>query len=740
MKNTFRLASLTVFAVCLCSATDTKTWSSGDYDDFSKGDLKKLSLSSDGRVRLAPVFEEVLDSSSVYLWALAEDSKGNIYAGGGGPGGPGARVYIIPPGGKGKMLAQFDDLEVHALAVDAKDRLYAATSPDGKVYRVSAGGKPEVFFDPKAKYIWGMAFDSRGDLFVATGDRGEIYRVAPDGKGKVFYKTSESHARSIAVDAQDNVIAGTEPSGLIVRVSPKGEGFVLYQTAKREITSVAVSKDGAIYAAGVGNKDRSAAVGATGPATPVPPPPTAAQTAAPGGQQAPHTTRTGPAAPALGATAPAAIAGGSEVYRIDKDGYPHKVWTHAQNIAYSIAFDAENRAMIGTGNKGVIYRIDSDLAYTELLNAPPTQVTALYASRGGRVYAATGNVGKVYRIGPGIEKEGSLESDVFDAGMFTYWGRLSFNGPANGGRIGIQTRSGNLDRPQNDWSPWSEAISSTDGARITSPPARFIQWRAVLATSASGASPELHSVDVAYIGKNVAPEVTQIEVTPPNYRFPPQAQLTLSTPSTITLPPLGRPQRSSAASLSSDAGGGSMQYAKGWIGARWAASDDNGDTLVYTMQIKGENENEWKPLKDKINEKHCAWDATAFPDGEYRVRVLASDAPSNPPAQALKGLLISDPFTIDNTPPVISAVVAGNSGGKLTVRWHAADALSVIEKAEYSVNGGDWTLVQPTTGLSDSREEDYSLTIERPEGPEQTIAVRVSDEYGNTSVSKAVVR
>ena len=34
-------------------------------------------------------------------------------------------------------------------AIDARDRVYAATSPDGKVYRMETGGKSSVFYDPK---------------------------------------------------------------------------------------------------------------------------------------------------------------------------------------------------------------------------------------------------------------------------------------------------------------------------------------------------------------------------------------------------------------------------------------------------------------------------------------------------------------------------------------------------------------------------------------------------------------
>jgi len=737
MKIPFRLLVVLPALAWLCGAGETKTWSQNDYSDFQKGNLKKLALSSDGRLRLAPAFREIFDSASVYLWALAEDSKGNLYAGGGGPGGPGARLYLISPDGKGQTLAQWDDLEVHALAIDKSDQLYAATSPDGKVYKIAPGGKPQVFYDPQAKYIWGMAFDSRGNLFIATGDHGEIHRVTPKGTGDVFFKTGETHARSLAIDNQDNLLVGTEPGGLILRVSPKGDGFVLYQAAKREITAVAAGKDGAVWAAGVGNKQAPAAP----PVAPSVPAAPALQPAAPGpaqpGAVQPRPVQTTPA-PIPSISVPS-VSGGSEVYRISAEGFPRKVWSHSQSIAYSIAFDPQDRPLIGTGNKGTTYRLDSDLVYIELLNAPPTQVTCLLAGGGGKLYAATGNIGQIYQIGPGLEKEGTIESEVFDAGLFSYWGRLSFRGQPEGGQIAFETRSGNLDRPQKDWSPWSASITSPEGGRITSPPARFLQWKATLKSSGDGRSPVFYSVDAAYLPKNVAPVISQIEVTPANYRFPPQT-LTITPSNSLTLPPLGRPARSAPPVLSADSSSISMQYAKGYVGVRWGASDENSDTLLYTVQIRGEKETEWKLLKDKLKDKHWSWDSTAFPDGEYRIRVIASDAPSNPPAQALTAELVSEILFIDNTPPQISGLAATATGSKLTVTWKATDALSAIQKAEYSLNGGDWTVVEPTTKLSDSQEHDYNLVLEGPSGAEHTIAVRVTDEYDNQAVAKAVVR
>jgi len=102
MKTSVWLFAALSAVAALVSATQTKTWSVEDASDFEKATRKQVSVSSDGRVTLAPRVEEIFDTASVYLWTLAEDSKGNVYAGGGGPAGPGARVYTIAANGHGK--------------------------------------------------------------------------------------------------------------------------------------------------------------------------------------------------------------------------------------------------------------------------------------------------------------------------------------------------------------------------------------------------------------------------------------------------------------------------------------------------------------------------------------------------------------------------------------------------------------------------------------------------------------
>src|SRR5580693_5328407 len=179
--KTIRLFLVALGALASGFAVDTHFWQHGDRADFESGTLKNLSLRADGGIFLAPELTEIFDSSTHYLWTRADDSKGNIYTAGGGTGSGTAKVFVIDRAGKSRPLAELDGLEIHAIVLDAKDEVYAATDPDGKIYKIGADGKPKLFYDPHKKYIWAMAFSGNGDLFVGTGDQGEIHRVTPSG-------------------------------------------------------------------------------------------------------------------------------------------------------------------------------------------------------------------------------------------------------------------------------------------------------------------------------------------------------------------------------------------------------------------------------------------------------------------------------------------------------------------------------------------------------------------------------
>ncbi len=714
----------------LAAAVDTRYWSQDTQSDFEKGARKGVALRSDGRLSLAPSLKEIADPSLPYLWSIAVAANGTAYTAG-GPTSSKSTIFEIPRGGAMRKYAEIDGGNVFALAVARDGRVYAGSSPDGKVYRLS-NGSAEVFYDPKAKYIWAMSFLSNGDLLVATGDKGELHRVSPNGTGKVWMKLDEDHIRSLAIDSRGQIFVGTEPGGLIVRVDANGNGFVVYQSSKREVTSLLASNDGTIFASIIGNKSAGSQLlipqlpilpGAPGQ-VPINP---GAPTAAGSPQRIPVSS----AAPVV----PNPVAGGSEVVQIAADGAPMKIWNHASDLVYAMARDNGGRVILGTGNKGSVYRLESPSQWTLLLDLSSTQVTA-FAREGNRLLAVTGNVGKMYEVGPSLEREGSLESEVFDVSNFAQWGRLHSKAEPAGGSVVFETRSGNLDRPTQMWSAWTPL----NEGRIVSPSARFLQWRAILKAAASGDGPSLTQVDVAYLPKNLAPRVDLVEGTPANYRFPPSSTPVAPIATSLNLPPMGKAAVTVNPAAADSSTSPALTYARGMIGARWMASDDNGDALEYAIEIKGENEQTWKPLKDKLRDRYHSYDATTFGDGRYQVRVTASDQPDNPIGQGLTASAISSYFLIDNTAPRITDLSASPSGGKVTLRFKAADALSVVTKAEISINGGEWRLIEPTVRLADSKDLEFVSLLDRPAPGEMTIAVRVTDEFDNQSVEKTLAR
>ena len=163
--------------------------------------------------------------------------------------------------------------------------------------------------------------------------------------------------------------------------------------------------------------------------------------------------------------------------------------------------------------------------------------------------------------------------------------------------------------------------------RVTSPAARFLQWRAVL-SGGQQTGPTFSQVDVAYLPRNLAPRVDAVEATPINFRFPAPSTSIVPAATTLSLPPIGKAATPVNTTQNDGSNSPALSYARGMIGARWIAVDDNNDTLEFTVEIKGEGEQSWKLLKDKLKDRYYSFDATTLADGKYQMRVTASDSPS----------------------------------------------------------------------------------------------------------------
>lgn len=721
-RNAVALLCLSLVAISAWSE-ETRTWVQTSEHDFANGTAKGLSIRNDGKLELAPRLEQIDEMPASYFWDIVAAPDGTVYA----AAGPEATVIRIAPDGQRSVFFKTDAIEIHALALDAAGNLYAAAAPSSQVYRISPSGEAAVFYDPQTPYVWDMAFGPDGALYLATGDRGAVHRVEPNGTGAVFFETGDVHVRSLAFDAQGRLVIGTDPSGLIVRIDASGSprrGFVLHQTERKEVTAIAVGADGAIYAAGVGLR---LPIGAPSPA-PQPAPAGDGQ----GGDNANQSTSANEAAQAA-RQAPSVIAlqvrGGSSVVRIAADGEPLTVWESAEAIAYSLGFDASGRLLVGTGDDGEIYRVDSAQDSRLLTTLDSNQITAIAAGPNGSALLGASNIGKIFRLGPGLEAEGTFESDVLDAEIFSKWGALESEGELSGGEIQLSLRSGNVNRPATNWSDWSAADGSV-------PAAEFAQFRAVLRAAAGSPSPLLEAVTLYYRPVNRQPRILGLEIAPPNYRFP--AQRPVGRPDTLSLPPIGTPPRRTVQQTALNQ---TLVEDPGWMSVRWQAEDPNGDSLLAQVEIRGENDPNWVVLGKDVRESEFSWDSAALPDGRYRIRLTVKDAVSNPAGESLTASRETELFVIDNAAPVISALSASAEGGQIRIRFQAQDDASKLTRAEYSINGGDWAPADPQSGLFDAGSLNFDFGVNAPaETAGIVVAVRAYDERDNVSAGRVVVR
>ena len=711
MKKLLLFTFLILLLSIYISASEPAVWTVNTREDVLKGDAKGVSIGADGTIRLAPRLSEIYNTSQSYVWSSAVDSSNNIYLGTGSDG----KIFKVDASGRGALFADTNELNVTAIAVGNNGEIYAGTSPDGKVYRINQTGQMSVLFEPNEKYIWSLTTFSNGDLAVGTGENGKIYRVktanaAPEAS--TFFDSSDTHIISLAADKAGNLYAGTDANGLVLRFSGDGKPFALLDSPLREIHSLKIAADGSVYALAL---SEAVANPTTAPIPTPSPTPTAVKSIL---------KKT--AAPPLPAKSRYDLTSAkSVVYRILPDGGNDVVWNSSDVNAFSILPNG-NGVLIGTSDKGRIYSVTNDGRETLLLQTDQEQISTMFAGKNDEVLTTSSNQGKFFKFG-GTANEGSYESTVLDANMTADWGKIWWR---SGGNIVVQTRSGNTESPDETWSGWSANLSDGKGVQITSPKARFLQWRAILKNDA-----RLNEVNASYLPLNIAPEILSIEILPTNVALlpnpPVQIDPNIETSGLdpqifgiVIIPAIPR-----------------KVYQRGATALEWKAEDRNGDTLLFDVFYRELGETNFKLLRENMPETFFTVDGLALTDGKYIFKIVAKDTTSNPANQALTGEKTTEPVEIDNTAPTVSAQGASQTAnGKTRIAFEASDAASFLSKAEYSINGGNWQSVYANDGISDSPREKYTVEISPKEAGEYTITLRVFDANGNASRARTVVK
>lgn len=703
-------------------------WRVDAAEDFLAGELEGFAVTSRGELRPAPAMKKVATFTDPFVLSQAAAPNGDRFFGTGNDG----KIYRLR-GDELKLLATAPEPEVYAVAFH-KGALLAGTSPNGKVYRIDPEtGAQSVFYDPEQAYIWALT-PSGNDVLVATGVDGKLFRVGADGKGALLYDSPDTHIRSLAVRRDGSILAGASGKGRIYQIGRDGTALALYESALNEIAAIYVDANGTGWAAGVSNVLPSSA------------PPKTQTKPAQGQQQQQQQQQSGGSAEAKkeetasatvdvsfsfddGSGAAAAQGGATEVYRIDPDGFVETVRKFEREMVYGISGGTDGAILLATGPNGRVYELRG--GEVALVGAVPEKQVVSISGSGNAAVITTTNAGAVYRIAGGTAATPEFRSAARDVERFSRFGHYRIEGRnLAAGNVAIAFRSGNTKTPDATWSNWTAAQSALEGD-VAAPAARYIQWKLTMPKASAEAA--VDGVTVAFLNRNVAPEIEAVSVQEPGvvfissaYPAAPQVVEATNPDQYGIFTSLDNPRERSVADP------GKRMFRKGFRTVAWRATDDNGDTLKYSLWFRAKGTERWLRLRENIEETQVNFDTSQLPDGRYELRLVASDADENPELP-LTDTREGMEFVVDNTAPRIAV---SNGGNAVTVR--ITDEASPIGRVEYSADAEKWVRILPVDGIADSRDETFRLDNGTVNG--KFVIVRAVDGQYNVATESVSVR
>lgn len=693
-------------------------WRVGSAEEFLAGELEGFAITSRGELMAAPAAKKLISFDDPFVLSQTSSPNGDRFFGTGNDG----KVYRVR-GTELKVLFTAAEPEIYAVAL-RDGSLFAGSSPNGKVYRIDPeSGKHSVFFDPQQAYIWAIV--PAGDaLMVGTGVEGKLFRVDGKGTGTLLYDSGDTHIRALAMMSDGSILAGASGKGRIYRIQKDGAAHALYESALNEISTIFVDSAGVAWAAGVSNILPSAA-----------PPKSQAKNAQQAGaaagsekkDEATATVEVGFSFEEGGSSPSMAQTGTTEIYRIEPDGFVQTVQKFDREMVYAIGAGESGRILLGTGPNGRVYELsDGELSLSATV--PGKQVVSI-SSAGSLTLITTTNAGALYRLERGTSGSSEFRSAPRDASRFARFGEYRVEGRnLAAGSLAMSFRSGNTKTPDTTWSQWSTPVPSFEGA-ISAPAARYIQWKLTMQNPAASAA--VDAVTVAFMHRNVAPEIELLTVQDPSVVF-----INASYPASPMLVEATNPDEygifTGLDTPSDRAEQGKRAFRRGFRTITWRAQDENGDSLRYSLHFREKGSTAWLRLRENVDAQQLNFDTSQLPDGLYEIRLSASDAQDNPD-QPLTSAKEGVEFRVDNTAPGVEVT---QSGEEIVLR--VRDESSTVGKVEYAVNAEKWIALLPQDGIADSRDETFRLKKSDVAG--KFVVVRAVDGFSNVTTRSVGVR
>ncbi|MGR3220331.1 MAG: hypothetical protein ACUZ8H_11030, partial [Candidatus Anammoxibacter sp.] len=652
--------------------------------------------------------------------------------------------------------------------------IYVGTSPKGIIYEINNEMETKVFRDLPETYIWDLIVDSEGNLYAATGNNGKIYRIREDEEDVIILDSKATHILDMEIDSNNVIFACSEPFGLIYKITPQREISVLFEAKEDEVHCLTLGNDGILYACTASggkphvrfpkwqtakpaapklinssnfvstqNRNQWADFGLVGKQT---------RNGSTVGTEDKKTEERLPNMEQLLSSIHLATKP-NVVYRILPNGDTQRILKLDEGFILSLISDNANGNYLGTGNEAAIYRIEQPLPdhnglsaeeqITTLFNVKSSQVLSLLKMDDNELYVGTGNNGSVFKISNEFSTNGIYESQVLDASVNAKWGRISWSASIKKGTtITLFTRTGNSRNPDRTWSNWqalrtitlieesNPSANKSYGGIIQSPKARFLQYKAELATINNRATPILKGVSISYLPNNRPPEITNVNITS-NTDPEPETSKATENDKTKTEP----------VKAASDKKNTSEEKTSSRL-ITWNVNDPDNDRLLSSIFFKNVNETDWHLLtKDIRDQNSYTWETDSIDDAEYQIKILTADRLDNRKDSALQTEIASSPFIIDNTKPEISNInISQTDKCDYTVTGTASDKMSNISSMRYYVDGDteNWTSVFPIDLLFDYRTEDFCFTVSGMTKGKHSVTINTTDaekNKGSTNIS-----
>ncbi len=583
-------------------------------------------------------------------------------------------TLLLAPGSK--VLAEADEPYIWSVA-PVGDAVYYGTASPGRLYRWTEAEGAKLVHDTGEFAVLSLLASEDGSLLAGTGPNGLIFRVTPEGKVEEAYKLPASYVWSLARAPDGRLAAGTGPHGEIYRLEQSGKFSVMATISQPHVLALTVAA-GSLYAAGGDQEGGVYRISDDGSAVDI--------------FGTDEQSCTGVAADEQGRLFVSTASDG-KVFLIDQDGNASELYTSDDGDVLDILF-TDGRAYAASTDDARIVAADADkrsgVAYKDELAG---QVVCLASAGDGMIYAGTSNPGRLIRLDLRGEISGHYDSAVLDAERLSRWARIFWDAEVpQGAGLEMLTRSGNSEVAEDgSWGSWSAAYPES-GAQIASAPTRFLQYR-VKMTGRDSKTPLVQRIAVIYLPSNQPPTL-EIDDPEPGQAIRGEHEIT------------------------------------------WKAEDDDDDTLLITIYVKPHGSDEWQEIAKVTGDDYYSWDTTKMEDGAYSLKLLCTDAPSNPiGAESVEKII--DTITVDQGYPKL--VLVGrpevSEEKRATINGVALDTLSRITSIDWSLGAEDeWRAAAPDDGMLDSRQEVFTIETGALAEQETAIKVRLRDAAGNVTV------